>query len=77
MVCKESGRATMTEEITGGAVARSNTGHGRDCKNKMIQDFEQIRAHDRQQIQQLQVNLEELHRNSQANQRLVTQHVMN
>jgi hypothetical protein len=42
-------------------------------RNKMSQDFEQIRAHDRQQIQQLQANLEELHRNSQANQGLVTQ----
>lgn len=30
-------------------------------RNRMSQDFEQIRAHDRQQIQQLQANLEELH----------------
>jgi DNA anti-recombination protein RmuC len=42
-------------------------------RNKMSQDFEQIRAHDRHQIQQLQANLEELHRNSQANKGLVTQ----
>jgi hypothetical protein len=40
----------------------------------MSQDFEQIRAHDRQQIQQLQANLEELHQSSQTNQGLVTQH---
>jgi hypothetical protein len=39
----------------------------------MTQDFEQIRAHDRQQIQQLQGNLEELHHSSQINQGLVTQ----
>jgi hypothetical protein len=42
-------------------------------KNKMSQDFEQIRAYDRHQIQQLQANLDELHRNSQANKGLVTQ----
>jgi hypothetical protein len=42
-------------------------------RNKMSQDFEQIRAHDRQQIQQLQANLEELHQSSQTNQGLVTQ----
>jgi hypothetical protein len=42
-------------------------------KNKMSQDFEQIRAYDRHQIQQLRANLEELHRNSQANKGLVTQ----
>ena len=42
-------------------------------KNKMSQDFEQIKAYDRHQIQRLQANLEELHRNSQANKGLVTQ----
>jgi hypothetical protein len=40
----------------------------------MSQDFEQIRASDRQQIQQLQANLEQLHQSSQTNQGLVTQH---
>jgi len=39
----------------------------------MNQDFEQIRAYDRHQIQQLWANLEELHQNSQANKGLVTQ----
>ena len=42
-------------------------------KDNMNQDFEQIRAYDRHQIQQLQANLEELHWNSQANKGLVTQ----
>jgi ABC-type phosphate transport system auxiliary subunit len=41
-----------------------------DVKNKMNKDFEQIRAYDKHQIQQLQANLDELQRNSQANQRL-------
>jgi ABC-type phosphate transport system auxiliary subunit len=41
-------------------------------KNKMSQDFEQIRVYDRHKKQQLQANLEELHRNSQANKGLVT-----
>jgi hypothetical protein len=44
-----------------------------NVKNKMNQDFEQVRAYDRHQIQQLQANLEELHQNSQANKGLVTQ----
>ena len=39
----------------------------------MSQDFKQIRAHDRQQIQQLQTNLDELHQSSQINQGLVIQ----
>jgi hypothetical protein len=43
-------------------------------RNKKSQDFEKIKAHDRHQIQQLQTNLEELHRNSQENQGLITQH---
>jgi hypothetical protein len=42
-------------------------------RNIMNQDFEQIRASDRQQIQQLQDNLEQLHQSSQTNQGLVTQ----
>jgi hypothetical protein len=42
-------------------------------KNNMNQDFEQIRAYDKHQIQQLQANLEELHQNSQASRGLVTQ----
>jgi hypothetical protein len=45
-----------------------------DVKNKMNRDFEQVRAYDRHQIQQLQANLEELHQNSQANKGLITQH---
>ena len=44
-----------------------------DVKNKMSQDFEQVRAYDRHQIQQLQANLEELHQNSQDNKGLITQ----
>jgi ABC-type phosphate transport system auxiliary subunit len=44
-----------------------------DVKNKMNRDFEQIRAYDRHQIQQLQANLEELHQNSQDNKGLITQ----
>jgi ABC-type phosphate transport system auxiliary subunit len=43
-------------------------------RNRMSQDFEQIRAHDRLQIQKLQANLELLHQSSQTNQGLVTQH---
>jgi hypothetical protein len=42
-------------------------------RNRMNQDFEQIRASDRQQIKQLQDNLELLHQSSQTNQGLVTQ----
>jgi hypothetical protein len=42
-------------------------------RNRMSQDFEQIRAYDRLQIQQLQANLEELHQSSQTDQGLVTQ----
>jgi hypothetical protein len=40
----------------------------------MSQDFEKIRANDRQQIQQLWANLDELHQSSQINQGLITQH---
>jgi hypothetical protein len=40
----------------------------------MNKDFEQIRAYDRQQIQQLKTNLDELYQNSQANRELSTQH---
>jgi hypothetical protein len=35
--------------------------------------FEQVRASDRQQIQQLKTNLDELYHNSQANIELATQ----
>jgi hypothetical protein len=35
-----------------------------DVKNKMNKYFEQFIAYDRHQIQQLQSNLEEVHRNS-------------
>jgi hypothetical protein len=42
-------------------------------RSRMNQDFEQIRASDRQQIKQLQDNLELLHQSSQTNQDLVTQ----
>jgi hypothetical protein len=42
-------------------------------RNIMSQDFEQIRASDRQQIQQLWENLEQLQQSSQTNQGLVTQ----
>jgi hypothetical protein len=42
-------------------------------KNKMSQEFEQIRAYDWHQIQQLRANLDELHRNSQADKGLITQ----
>jgi ribosomal protein S19 len=44
-------------------------------QNRMIRDFEQIRAYDKQQIQQLQANFDELQRNSPFNQGLITQHV--
>jgi hypothetical protein len=37
------------------------------------QDFEQIRATDRQQIQQLRANLDEPHQSSKINQGLITQ----
>jgi uncharacterized protein YigA (DUF484 family) len=39
----------------------------------MNKDVEQVRAHDRQQIQQLKTNLDELYQNSQANRELATQ----
>jgi hypothetical protein len=42
-------------------------------RNKMNQEFEQIRAYDMHQIQQLQANLEELQWNSRAKKGLVTQ----
>jgi hypothetical protein len=42
-------------------------------RDKMSQDFEQIRVHDQQQIQQLQANLDQLHQSSQTNRGLVTQ----
>jgi hypothetical protein len=41
----------------------------------MNRDFEQIRAYDKHQIQQLQANFDELQRNSQENQGLITQDV--
>ena len=44
-----------------------------NVKNKMNRDFEQTRAYDMHQIQQLQANLEELHHNSQANKGLIMQ----
>jgi len=39
----------------------------------MNKEFEQVRAYDRHQIQQLKTNLDELCQNSQANRELVTQ----
>jgi uncharacterized protein YllA (UPF0747 family) len=42
-------------------------------RNQMNKDFEQVRASDRQQIQQLKTNLDELYHNSQANIELATQ----
>jgi hypothetical protein len=42
-------------------------------KNKMNQDFDQIRAYERHQIQQLQASIEEFQRNSQADRELATQ----
>jgi ABC-type phosphate transport system auxiliary subunit len=44
-----------------------------DVRNQMNKDFEQVRACDRQQIQQLKTNLDELYQNSQANRELATQ----
>jgi hypothetical protein len=44
-----------------------------DVRNKMNKEFEQVRAYDRHQIQQLKANLDELYQNSQANRGLVTQ----
>jgi hypothetical protein len=44
-------------------------------QNRMSQYFEQIRANDKQQIQRLRANLDELQKNSQFNQGLITQHV--
>jgi hypothetical protein len=41
--------------------------------NKMNWDFDQIIAYERHQIQQLQANIEEFQKNSQANKELVTQ----
>jgi hypothetical protein len=41
--------------------------------NQMNKYFEQIRASDTQQIQQLKANLDELYQNSQANRELATQ----
>jgi uncharacterized protein YigA (DUF484 family) len=45
----------------------------RDVRNQMNKYFEQVRACDRQQIQQLKTNLDELYKNSQANRELATQ----
>jgi hypothetical protein len=46
-------RTTVTEVSIGRTVAKDQIYHGTDYKEQMSQDFEQIRAHDRQQIQQL------------------------
>jgi hypothetical protein len=35
-----------------------------DVRNKMNKEFEQVRAYDRHQIQQLKANLDELYQNS-------------
>jgi len=35
-------------------------------RDEMNRGFELIRAHDRQEIQQLKINLDEIHKNSQA-----------
>jgi hypothetical protein len=45
----------------------------RDVRNKMNNQFEQVIADDRHQIQQLKSNLDELHQNSRDNRGLVTQ----
>jgi hypothetical protein len=73
MVCGEFGRATKTKILLVGQLQDQILTMEQTVKNKMSQDFEQIRAYDRHQIQQLQANLEELHQNSQANKGLVTQ----
>jgi ABC-type phosphate transport system auxiliary subunit len=44
-------------------------------QNRMSRDFEHIRKNDKQQIQQLWANFDELQRNSRFNQGLITQHV--
>jgi hypothetical protein len=44
-----------------------------DVRNNMNKEFEQVRAYDRHQIQQLKANLDELYQNSQDNRGLVTQ----
>jgi hypothetical protein len=46
---------------------------GKYVRNHMNKDFEQVRASDKQQIQQLKTNLDELYHNSQANRELSTQ----
>jgi ABC-type phosphate transport system auxiliary subunit len=42
-------------------------------RSEMNKGFEQIRAHDRQEIQQLKINLDEMHKNSQASRELAIQ----
>jgi ABC-type phosphate transport system auxiliary subunit len=42
-------------------------------RNEMNKGFEQIRAYDRQEIQQLKISLDEMHKNSQASRELVIQ----
>ena len=44
-----------------------------DVRNNMNKEFEQVRGYDRQQIQQMKANLDELYQNSQANRGLVIQ----
>jgi hypothetical protein len=73
MVYGKFGRATKTKNLLVGQLQDQILTMEQIVKNKMNQDFEQIRAYDRHQIQQLQANLKELHRNSQANKGLVTQ----
>ena len=45
----------------------------RDVRNQVNQYFENIRAYDRQEIQQLKISLYEMHRNSHASRELAIQ----
>ena len=42
-------------------------------RSDMNKDFEQIRVYDRQEIQQLKISLDEMHKNSQASRELAIQ----
>ena len=64
MFSRESSGAIETEKSVSKIVA------GPDVRNQMNKDFEQIRACDRQEIQQLKTSLDE---NSQTNRALTTQ----
>jgi hypothetical protein len=44
-----------------------------EVRDEMNKGFEQIRACDRQEIQQLKINLDEMHKNSQASRELAIQ----